>query len=317
MYRDDAKSVAKAKRVIEENDPQKEGKANRVIEKINAKRRALAQKVSAKLGRVRVVDIVERIDVCTVPFYNNNGHVSTLYKLQMKLYPESKYPAQSGLTGKECKLTLETVFVEAMEHAIEKHLDLLHKINEIRAVKANETDDTLSDGVEESENRPADGEGTGMSDDDDDNDNADDMGADAEKRKLQEKDEIEYDDDVEKEEGMDSESEEDTKVKLQSQDDGAESGEDSQEAEEGRDILKSEIASVDDKQEGAKLQEEKPDEQKQDKKAQRRRKKLKRTFRVDVTELECVIEYTFYDEPHILLAQVTSFLIRTTGMLFF
>jgi hypothetical protein len=53
------------------------------------------------------------------------------------------------------------------------------------------------------------------------------------------------------------------------------------------------------------------------KKAQRRRKKLKRTFRVDVTELECVIEYTFYDEPHILLAQVTSFLIRTTDMLFF
>jgi hypothetical protein len=198
MYRDDAKSVAKAKRVIEEKDPQKEGKANQVIETINAKRRALAQKVSAKLGRVRVVDIVERIDVCTVPFYNNNGHVSTLYKLWLKLYPESKYPAQSGLTGKECKATLETVFVEAMEHAIEKHLDLLHKINEIRAVKANETDDTLLDGVEESENRLADGEGTGMSDDDDDN--ADDTGADAEKRKLQEKDEIEYDDDLEKRE---------------------------------------------------------------------------------------------------------------------
>ncbi|GJN38816.1 hypothetical protein PR202_gb27892 [Eleusine coracana subsp. coracana] len=187
--RDDRKRVAKARQVIreqnsEKGDKEKVGKANRVIEKINARRRSLAQDVAAKLGRVCVIDIVERIEVCTVPFYNDNGHVSTLYKLKMKLYPKEKYPSQSGLTVEECEKTLR-VFVIAMDHAIEKHLDLLHKINEIRAVKVNDTDGSLSDGVEESESRPADGEGSGMSDAE--NDNSDDMGADAEEKTARER----------------------------------------------------------------------------------------------------------------------------------
>lgn len=308
--------MAKANRVIRENNSVKKDKANRVIERINAKRRAHAQKVAAKLGRVRVIDIVERIEVCTVPFYNHNGHVTTLYKLKMKLYPKEKYPPQSGLTVDECEETLKTVFVIAMDHAIEKHLDLLHRINEIRAVKVNDTDGYLSDGVEESESRPADGEGTGMSDNDDENDNDDDMGADAEKRKLQEKDDIEYEDDADKEEGMDSELEEDTKV--ESEDDAAESGEDSREAEEGHNILKSEMASVDDvsysdkkerkskdKHKNAKLKEKSDEQKKEEEEAQKIMKKLKRTIEIYVTDSNCEIHYVLQNEPHILLSQVT------------
>uniref|UniRef100_A0A0A9CSU0 NRPA1 n=1 Tax=Arundo donax TaxID=35708 RepID=A0A0A9CSU0_ARUDO len=203
-----------------------------------------AERVAAKLRRVCVADVVERIEVCRVPFYNNNGHVSTLYKLLMKLYPRERYPPHSDLTVDECQTTLRTVFVDAMEHAIGKHLDLLYKMNQIRAVKVKDTDDSLSDGVNESESRPADGEDTGLSDDENDND--DDLGTDAEKRKRQEKDEMEYDDDTESEEGMDSESEEETKVKPQSKDDPVESCEDPQEAEEGHKISKSEMASVGD-----------------------------------------------------------------------
>ncbi|GJM97984.1 hypothetical protein PR202_ga14955 [Eleusine coracana subsp. coracana] len=315
--RDDRKRVAKARRVIreqnsEKGDKEKVGKANRVIEKINARRRSLAQDVAAKLGRVCVIDIVERIEVCTVPFYNDNGHVSTLYKLKMKLYPKEKYPSQSGLTVKECEKTLR-VFVIAMDHAIEKHLDLLHKINEIRAVKVNDTDGSLSDGVEESESRPADGEGSGMSDAE--NDNSDDMGADAEKRKLQEKDDIEYEDDADREEGMDSESEEDTEAKLESDDEAAESGERSDEAEDGHNILKSEVASVaKNKHDGAKLQEEESDEQKQKKEDLKLLKKLKRTVEFDVKSSMCEINYALHDEPHILLAQIAE---KTAKSIFF
>ena len=184
-----------------------------------------------------MADIVEKIEVCTVPFYNSNGRVSTLYKLQMKLYPQDQL--ESGLTIDECQATLRTVFVEAMEHAIEKHLDLLYKINEIRAVKIEDTEGSLLNGDEESQSRHADGGDTGTSDDDDQNDNDVDLGTDAEKMKRQEKDEMEYDDDTETEEGMGSESEE-------SDEDPAESGDDSQEADKEHTISKSETTSVDD-----------------------------------------------------------------------
>jgi DNA-directed RNA polymerase I subunit RPA1 len=276
-------------------------------------RRDDAKMVAAKLTRVRVADIVEKIEVCTVPFYNCNGHVSTLYKLQMKLYPEDQL--ESGLTVDECQATLRTVFVDAMEHAIEKHLDLLHKINEIRAVKVKDIDGSLSDGGEESESRHADGGDTGTSDDDDQNDNDDDLGTDAEKMKRQEKDEMEYDDDTENEEGMGSESEE-------SDEDTAESGGDSQEADKEHKISK-ETTSVDDLSYSAKkgkkskdnhgtakLEEKNQnkgrlDDQKQDQ-ITKRRKKLKRTIHVESNDLDFEIHYAFLDEPHILLAQVTS-----------
>ncbi|KAK8455838.1 hypothetical protein SEVIR_4G227300v4 [Setaria viridis] len=283
-----------------------------------------ARRVAAKLRRVRVADIVEKIEVCTVPFYNTNGHVSTLYKLQMKLYPQKHYPPQSDLTVDECQTTLRTVFVDAMEHAIEKHLDLLHKINEIRAVKVNDAEGSLSDGGEESESRHGDGEETGMSDGDDENDNDDDLGTDAEKRKRQERDEMEYDDDTENEEGMDSESEEETKVKHQSEEDPAESGDDLQEADEEHKTSKSDMTSVDDmsysakkvkkskdKHETAKLQERthtegKSDERKQDQMTYKRKKKLKRTVHVESKDLDFEIHYAFCDEPHILLAQIAQ-----------
>ncbi|CAD6271366.1 unnamed protein product [Miscanthus lutarioriparius] len=278
-----------------------------------------AKMVAAKLTRVCVADIVEKIEVCTVPFYNYNGHVSTLYKLQMKLYPEDQL--ESGLTVDECQTTLRTVFVDAMEHAIEKHLDLLHKINEIRAVKVKDTEGSLSDGGEESESRHADGGDTGTSDDDDQNDNDDDLGTDAEKMKRQEKDEMEYDDDTENEEGMGSESEE-------SDDDPAESGDESQEADKEHEISKSKMTSVDDLSYSAKkgkkskdnhgtakLEEKNQNEGRLDDQKQgqitKRRKKLKRTIHVESNDLDFEIHYAFHDEPHILLAQIAKKIART------
>lgn len=275
-----------------------------------------AEQLAAKLRRVRVADIVEKIEVCTVPFYNSSGHVSTLYKLQLKLCPQE----QPHLTLDECQAALRTIFVDAMEHAISKHLDLLHKINKIRAVKVEDTEgSSLSDGGEQSESRHADGEDTGMSDGDDENDNDDDLGTDAEKRKRQEKDEMEYDDDTENEEGMDSESEEETEVKHQSKEDPAESGDDLQEADKEHTGSKSvEDTSYSakkgknskDEHATAKLQENdrtegRLDELKQDEINQKSRKKLKRTVHVESKDLDFEIHYVFHDEPHILLAQVT------------
>ncbi|WVZ79416.1 hypothetical protein U9M48_026996 [Paspalum notatum var. saurae] len=283
--------------------------------------REKADLLAAKFRRVRVVDIVEKIEVCTVPFYNSNGHVSTLYKLQMTLYPQDLYPPNSDLTVDECQATMRTVFVDAMEHAIEKHLSLLHKINEIRAAKVKDTDASLSDGGEESESRHADGEDIGMSDGDDENDD-DDLGADAEKRKRQEKDEMEYDDDdTENEEEMGCESDEETEVKRQREGDPAESGDDSQEADEELKTSKAEMTAGDNVSYSAKkvknlkdkhkVQEKNQSEgrsyeQKQDQITQKRRKKLQKTVHVESNGLSFEIHYALHDEPHILLAQIAQ-----------
>ncbi|CAL4947601.1 unnamed protein product [Urochloa decumbens] len=286
---------------------------------LEGKTRADAERVAAKFRKVCVAHIVEKIEVCRVPFYNSNGHVSTLYKLQMKLYPQELYP-QSDLTVDECQETLRTVFVDAMEHAIEKHLDLLHKINEIRAVKVQDAEGSLSDGGDESESN-ADGEHTGMSDGDDENDNDDDLGTDAEKRKRQEKDEMEYDDDTDNEEGINSESEEETKIKHQSQEDTAVSDDDLQETEEEHKTSKSSTTSADNvsysSKKGAnskdrhtaakvKIQTERKSDETQDQITHKRRKKQKRTVHVECKDLDFEIHYAFHDEPHILLAQIAQ-----------
>ncbi|KAF2927534.1 DNA-directed RNA polymerase I subunit 1 [Oryza sativa Japonica Group] len=282
-------------------------KKARDAERLAAKLRTIddAERIAAKLRRVRVADIVERIEVCTVPFHNNNGCVSTLYKLQLKLYPQGLYPRQSELTVEECHETLRTVFIDAMDLAISKHLDLLHKINEIQAVKSNDMESQRSDGVEESENGPTD-EDNGVSD----GENEDDLGADAEKWKRQEIDEMEYDDDAEKEEGfdMDSESEEDTKSKPESEDHQAKLDEELEESEEGHVLDSSNKGeNLKAKQATARLEDEMNEAE--DEKAQvtiKFKKNIKWTIHYESTGLNFEVHYALQEQPHILLAQIAQ-----------
>lgn len=284
-------------------------KKARDAERLAAKLRTIddAERIAAKLRRVRVADIVERIEVCTVPFHNNNGCVSTLYKLQLKLYPQGLYPRQSELTVEECHETLRTVFIDAMDLAISKHLDLLHKINEIQAVKSNDMESQRSDGVEESENGPTD-EDNGVSD----GENEDDLGADAEKWKRQEIDEMEYDDDAEKEEGfdMDSESEEDTKSKPESEGHQAKLDEELEESEEGHVLDSSNKGeNLKAKQATARLEDEMNEAE--DEKAQvtiKLKKNIKWTIHYESTGLNFEVHYALQEQPHILLAQVLLYI---------
>uniref|UniRef100_A0A0D3GIM6 DNA-directed RNA polymerase subunit n=1 Tax=Oryza barthii TaxID=65489 RepID=A0A0D3GIM6_9ORYZ len=291
----------------EEEEMDDKLKKARDAERLAAKLRTIddAERIAAKLRRVRVADIVERIEVCTVPFHNNNGCVSTLYKLQLKLYPQGLYPRQSELTVEECHETLRTVFIDAMDLAISKHLDLLHKINEIQAVKSNDMESQRSDGVEESENGPTD-EDNGVSD----GENEDDLGADAEKWKRQEIDEMEYDDDAEKEEGfdMDSESEEDTKSKPESEDHQAKLDEELEESEEGH-VLDSSNKGENSKAKQATARLEDEMNEAEDEKAQvtiKFKKNIKWTIHYESTGLNFEVHYALQEQPHILLAQIAQ-----------
>uniref|UniRef100_A0A0E0LDG9 DNA-directed RNA polymerase subunit n=1 Tax=Oryza punctata TaxID=4537 RepID=A0A0E0LDG9_ORYPU len=294
---------------MDDNDEEMDDELKKVrdAERLAAKLRTVhdAERIAAKLRRVRVADIVERIEVCTVPFHNNNGCVSTLYKLQLKLYPQGLYPCQSELTVEECHETLRTVFIDAMDLAISKHLDLLHKINDIQAVRSNDMESQESEGVEESEYGPTD-EDNGVSD----GENEDDLGADAEKWKRQEIDEMEYDDDAEKEEGfnMDSESEEDTKSKPESEDHQAKLDEESEESEEGH-VLDSSNKGENSKAKQATTRLQDELKEAEDEKAQvtiKFKKNIKWTIHYESTGLNFEVHYALQEQPHILLAQIAQ-----------
>lgn len=268
-----------------------------------------AERLAAKLRGVRLADVVAGTEVCTVHFHNSNGHVSNLYKLQLKLHSPEDYPDQSELTADECQTALRTVFIDAMEYAIEKHLNLLHKVSGIQETRVQDTDSSLPEGPEEPESRSIDREELVASDGDDENE--DDMGADAEKWKQQQNDELEYDDsgntDV-----MDSDPEEETKYKPDNEDDPAESGGESEVEDEGHmSDSGNKSGKLEDGPAAGKLKKEKSEtvenlEQKQEQTTQKRSKKVKRAVHVESTDLKFEVHYLLHKEPTILLAQIAQ-----------
>ncbi|CAM0876906.1 unnamed protein product [Alopecurus aequalis] len=282
--------------------------------------KAGAELMAAKLMGVRLTDIVERIEVCTVPFHNSNGHVSSLYKLQLQLFSPEVWEEcfespQSELTVDQCQTALATVFVDAMEYAIEKHLNLLHKVSGIQETRVHDTESSIPEGPEVPEGRPIDGEESGASDGD--NENEDDLGADAEKSKRQENDELEYDDDTGKADGRDSDTEEETKYELDNEDDPAESGGESEVNDEGH---VSDSGNKSGKLKGrpaaGKLKKEINEtvenlEQKQAQITQKRSKKLKRSVHIEGKNLNFEVHYVLHNEPHILLSQIAQKTLRS------
>ncbi|XP_042377579.1 DNA-directed RNA polymerase I subunit 1-like [Zingiber officinale] len=162
-----------------------------------------AERLSAKLRRVYVADVVEKMEVCTVPFSIYGNEIATIYKLKMTLYPSKLYPAFYELTLEDCMEVIRTTFVDAMEEAITKHLDMIHRISDINVASGKEEND-FEEGFEEDESRnvattaEANNDGGNGRDDDDDDDSDDDDGTGAKKSK-QARDEVEYEDGIENE----------------------------------------------------------------------------------------------------------------------
>ncbi|KAI0502407.1 hypothetical protein KFK09_017356 [Dendrobium nobile] len=171
-----------------------------------------AEFIAAKLRRICLADVIESIEVSTVPFSTSGKEVCTLYKLILKLYSPVFYPPHSGITLEVCMGTLQTIFIKEMEEEITKHLLLSSKIKSFTRTSFKDFESDVADLDEpashvamESKNvveEDADNVHESKDDDDDDDDNvmdAEDLGADAEKSKRQANDEIEYDDNIENE----------------------------------------------------------------------------------------------------------------------
>ncbi|THU62347.1 hypothetical protein C4D60_Mb01t04180 [Musa balbisiana] len=293
-----------------------------------------AERLAAKLRRVSMADVVERMEVCNVPFSIHGNQISTIYKLKMTLYPSELYPAFSELTLEDCKEVLETTFVEAMEDAIAKHLDMIFRITDIKVASSKEEND-FEEGVDEDESRNKSNtvEENVDGGDDEDDESLDDQGTDSKRRKQQANDDVEYDDGVEKESFVaGSEHDEEMQSGFESEIDHVEAVEDylMGGGSPGFDIdiatpeSPSKADSTPMSQDGkkkSKLTEKgnKETKLKADKKAKKpksSKKKIRRTIYVMAEGLKFEVHYIFRSEPRILLAEVLLLLVIIEKALF-
>ena len=274
-----------------------------------------ADELAAKLRKITIADLIERMEVIVVPFCVIDNQVGTLYKLTGRLHALEKYPPHFGVTLESCETALKFDFVDSLELAIKRHLELISKITSIHSVQIS----NLADEVVEEDHDKDDGDGDGNEsstaklgagdpDDggNDDVDDADDQGSDAQKRKMQEKDEIDYEDDVSEKQTVGDESsdlesgldqaEDDDDYNLGGQGASEEQVEDGEEnACQGMEssamsVKETEMASV-----------------KKESSSRRSKKPTDRAFFVDVDGVNFEIHFLFKDEPHILLAEVKSY----------
>ncbi|KAJ0988153.1 hypothetical protein J5N97_006509 [Dioscorea zingiberensis] len=295
-----------------------------------------AEDLAATLRKITVADIVENMEVFTVPLYIHEQQVSTMYRLKMKLhhpdllnmklFHSDDYRDKFGITSDTYEQTLKGSFVNVLEDTISKHLELVSKISDISVVsRKGESGIDEGDNADESENKSGQGEDNDDEGDgsDDADDIAEDQGADAEKRKRQICDEMEYEDDSEKVSSPMAE-EHDEEATSGLEDDQAEADEDdyviggkplTSEADnedyiEGDKPLSFE-ADMETSENPSEFEvpeaETKNDASETKSKTRRKgRGKIKRVIGVKYHKLKFELLIVFKKEPHILLAEVAQ-----------
>ncbi|XP_074320854.1 DNA-directed RNA polymerase I subunit 1 [Silene latifolia] len=275
-----------------------------------------AECLAAKLKRITVADVIEKLDVSLVPFTVDNNNICSIYKLQIKLYEPELYPSHTDITLEDCHSTLEDNFVEDLQNAMESHLLLLEKINVISSVSEKGSDET--DGDISVSNRP-----DGGDDDDDDEgsgEGAEDLGLDAQKANRQATDEMDYEDneeeeEEEEEEEKEEEEEEENKAKQEATDEVGDE-EDDDEVEEEMSVAE-DVGEVEQIEHENMKEDTKQVVQKTFSRSGSTRQnvkqasKKKKAERVEVCHLESEgvffeVHFKLINEPHILLAQIAE-----------
>ncbi|XAR69446.1 DNA-directed RNA polymerase [Bertholletia excelsa] len=250
---------------------------------IEGKSKRDADSLVKNVRKITVADIIESMEVSMLPASVNNGEISKIYKLKMKL-------CESRISSIEnYEEILEVLFLRELEDAIQNHLLLLSRISGIKNFMP-ESRPTASSDVDEDASSNRKGEENDDDDDDDgdgDDEEADDLGLDGEKRKKQATDEMDYEDASE-----DEPSEGDVKETEQAED-------------------------VDEGEEDGQVKEDEASEPKSSKTKSKGKSKMKARARITRKDydraifvaakgLEFEVHFRFTNEPHILLGQISQ-----------
>ncbi|KAK9065782.1 hypothetical protein SSX86_015183 [Deinandra increscens subsp. villosa] len=246
-----------------------------------------AERLVERVKKLSVAEVMQSIEVSKSPLVILNDQPCRIYKLIVKL----KQPKHVSL--RNCQETLRTIFLRAIEDAVERHISLLSRISGIKSVRNSKSDSTGGDDA--SSTNLDDDVGRDNDEEDDDNDKdetADDLGSDYNKMKRQNNDSLEYD--GSEEEVEEGEEEEEPSSELE---DGGDEGKTDKEVE-GDDET--------DVEHLAEEQEEDTDKANLKPSEEFVTRKFDRSTFVEVKDLSLEVHFRFTNEPEILLAEVVQ-----------
>lgn len=264
--------------------------------------------MAGKLRRICVADVVERMEVCTIPFFVKDKRVFTIYKLKMRLFSPDLYPPHCDLTPDDCLEIISDVFVEAMDEAIHKHLALLNRIRNINMAEGGKEMEDGGMDIDADEEDGVNGK-SGEEGEMDGGDVSDGEGADAQRRRRQENDEMEYEDDLEtKDSNKKEKNDEEDEVGT---DDDVEEKEEDYMMEGVETEAEEEEVADNEQEETNKVKKNDERDKKKDKKAvkeKKKSKKKKRNVHKESNGLDFEVHFRFeQDDPHVLLSEVNQF----------
>ncbi|KAI5064715.1 hypothetical protein GOP47_0019410 [Adiantum capillus-veneris] len=176
------------------------------------KSREDAERLAAKLRRVRLVDVIEKLEVGVIPFSMQDGRMRKVYNIKLTFLSKERYPPYLQLQMHEYELALRHQFspiiTREMGKAVsfrsgEKAKDAIRVLS-LSQLGEWEEDKGLDDEEDHKVTKSARNTEHGEQIEEDDGDlAAEEDGADAEKRRAQETDERAYDEEADEEESTD------------------------------------------------------------------------------------------------------------------
>lgn len=79
-----------------------------------------AERLATKLRKLRLIDLLENVEVGEVPFAVQNGQPSKIFKVRLKVYPSHRYPPHLNLTLEEIEKVLREQFIPRLMKDIKK-----------------------------------------------------------------------------------------------------------------------------------------------------------------------------------------------------
>ncbi|KAL2622234.1 hypothetical protein R1flu_002439 [Riccia fluitans] len=162
--------------------------------------------LAMRMRRLRLVDLIEKVDVGEVPFSVQQGLPKRVYKIKLKLYSPKRFPAGMNLTLKECERIIREEFIPKLEKEVSKGASRgASKKDVIGFVPLQDLGEGEgATGDDDEDGAPKAGKGkdvdVGEQAEDDEDEEGDEEGADAEKRRSQGTDERGYADEEDEDE---------------------------------------------------------------------------------------------------------------------
>lgn len=168
-----------------------------------------AERLATQLRKLRLIDLVENVDICEEPYSVQNGVANKLYRVKLRLYPPERYPVYLDLGLKECEIVVREQFAPRLLKEMNRAFGAAGRARK-EAVQVSTVPQSEKEGAGSGDTaglEDEDGHGKNKKqkeaqedEDEDDDEASDEEGADAEKRRGQGTDERGYDDEADEDE---------------------------------------------------------------------------------------------------------------------